>query len=230
MNQITLVYPYYENPNMLKEHIKVWKTYNNENIKIIIIDDCSSRNPANENITDNTLNLRLFRIETPIPWNQHGAKNLGMKHVDGWALLLDMDLLLETSQLEYLTSASLDKSVYYQSLRRHPKNLNLTFHPNSFLIHSEMYWSIGGYDESFAGYYGSDAAFKKRLEKLHGQPKPSPMILSSYNSLIEDSKTTDFGRKGTKYSVQNNFALRLRRKLAPPPKKPINFVWHEVKL
>jgi hypothetical protein len=88
---ITLVMAYYENPTMLQVHLKNWKeTYPDDvkaRMRVIIVDDGSPRNPAVNQVRSFALRegdlgrfhaFEIYRIDTNIPWNQDGARNLGM--------------------------------------------------------------------------------------------------------------------------------------------------------
>ena len=231
MQKITLVYPYFDNAEMLKKHLATWCNYQDKDFfEVIIVDDCSPNKPAKDYLYDVGFPIRLFRITTQIPWNQHGAKNLAMKHASGWCLLADMDLLLTAEEAKVLIHANLDDTCYYRSLRRYNNHSSIDYHANSFVITTTMYWAIGGYDEAYAGYYGTDRAFKRRLKKFFPNEKPSPMLLTPYNHIIEDARTQAFGRENSPYHLSRNLRLRLRMRIGPKPIKPLNFDWEMISI
>lgn len=231
MNKITLVYSYFDNPNMLKRHQEEWSKYaNKEQFEIIIVDDCSINSPAMEKLYDTGIKTRLFYVKTQIPWNQDGARNLAMKHAEGWCLLLDMDMLLPKEEAEILLTYDLHPEVIYKNVRRSIKNNSISCHSNTYLITSKTFWDFGGYDEHFSGYYGSDYAFKKRLRRFYGELKSSPILLHALNGIISDATTKSLGRKNTNYDIRKNKLMMARLFLAPKPKFHIRFEWIEVVL
>ena len=231
MNKITLVYSYFDNPNMLMRHQEEWSKYENkEQFEIIIVDDCSINTPAIEKLYDTGIKTRLFRVKTQIPWNQDGARNLAMKHAEGWCLLLDMDMLLPKEEAKILLTHEFNRKQIYKNAMRNLKKNAISCHSNTYLVTSETYWHLGGYDEHFSGYYGSDYAFKKRLRRDYGELKQSPVILKGLNGTISDAATTSLGRKNTKYDIRNNILMMARLFFAPKPTRHIRFEWVEVVL
>lgn len=216
---------------MLQRHLDEWEQYENKELfEIIIVDDCSLYYPAKDVIRDVGIKIRLFSIITSIPWNQDGARNLAMFHAIGWCVLLDMDMLVTKDEAKVMNHIELNEKLIYGIDRRRVNYEKLPSHPNCFMMTSEMYKKIGGYDETFAGYYGSDKAFKIRLKKKKLKIEQSPFILTDYNGLLRDSTTKSLGRKNSKYDIRNNKWLHLRIYLAPRPKKQLNFEWVEVPL
>jgi len=234
MKRLTLVIPYYDNPKMLEKHFENWKKYDEEVIskfKVILVDDGSPNYPAIDYIQKTKFKLQLFRIKQNIPWNQHGAKNLGMTHAKkGWCLMTDIDHLLLNEDAKKIINYEWDNTLIYMPQRVKCKSGKLhTRHPNTFLLTKRMFWNCGGYDEAFAGYYGTDAAFRRRLRKFTKivETDVFKMVLFGKDD-IPDASTTDFGRHGTKYKVGNNPKLKIRKKEAPEPIPPLNFNWKKL--
>jgi len=229
MNKITLIYAYYENPAMLARHFEEWSTYNNkEQFEIIIVDDCSKEFPIDNQIIDVGINTRYFKITSDIPWNQHGARNLAMKHAEGMCFLADMDTLLTKEEAEILLSADLKSNLAYQVLIRNSAKTKITLHPNTFILHSDLFHKVGGYDERYAGYYGTDINFRKRLFRKVGQPKLSPILTQGFGGVIKDSTTKDYGRQGSEYDIRKNLFRLIQLFIAPKAIKPLNFEWCEI--
>lgn len=179
---ISLVMPYYRNPEMLALHYRSWLAWPAEArqaIEVVIIDDGSPEGERAANVPmpglSGTLpHIRIYRITEDRPWHQHGARNLGAKMARaGWLLLTDMDHMLIGSQAGELIDLTpkLDARTAYFIQRREADSGDLTLgkdgqpkpHPNSFIMRRDLFWEVGGYDEDFCGHYGTDGMFRSRL-------------------------------------------------------------------
>lgn len=231
-NHITLVYAYYENGGMLDVHLKEWARYRNkDNFSAIIVDDCSHRDPAEDHLrgVDVGFPISLYQITTDIPWNQNGARNLAMTFADGWCFLTDMDHLLNAKNAERLLRYSLNSSRHYKPQRRLADGSKYHQHPNTYVIHRDLYWDAGGYDEAFCGYYGSDSTFRRQLKNISRCTNFEKIHTNLYKrEVVPDASTTDFGRKDSSYHVSNSDELSRRRREHLPPIAPLNFEWHRI--
>jgi glycosyltransferase involved in cell wall biosynthesis len=227
------IIPYYNNRDMLTRTLTEWEAYNYNDrqlIKFIIVDD-GSKYPALDVIRSwiaagHNLNfdLRLYRILVDIPWNQDGARNLAMKLCETeWAFMTDVDhLLMRTSVAKFLTFQPRPKTYYMPNQLLTDGTSLERPHPNSYLMRVSDFWSMGGYDEDFAGYYGSDGNFRRcargaGLVETHTRAFDVVVYRSSD---IEDAHTIGLGRKGSPYHVANNPSLMAKR--SSPPYKAIN--------
>lgn len=69
-------------------------------------------------------------------------------------------------------------------------------HPNSWMLTREMFERIGGYDERFSGYYGSDSEFRERVQRTARAVVMRPEPLVRYpREVIPDASTTTYQRK-----------------------------------
>lgn len=227
---ITIVMPYYNNPGMLKHHISVWEKYKKKNdFRVIVVDDGSTKEAVDVfNEYGMPLQTQLYKILVDIPWNWIGAKNLGMTHASGWCVMTDIDHVLDWDQAERILQMKLDKSVAYVPRRRFPNGKeNPKRHANSFLIHRDLFWEIGGYDEAFSGWYGTDSAFTRSLNGAN--KKTDEFALTLYGrSDIPDASTTEYSRKDGPYHVSKNKKLNDRKYNGTEKIKPLNFPWERV--
>lgn len=243
---LTLVYPFYENYNMLRVHLEMWSRYDRRDrslVRVIIVDDGSPTGSAAQVIRDadfTALSIRCFRIDQDIPWNQDGARNLGMKHVtDQWALMSDMDHVLDSINVTnalMFASTQARRFTYYMPTRIRPSRgtgLAEMPHPNTFLMHQQDFWEIGGYDEDFAGVYGSDGNFRKNARGLGLSERST----SHFNMIqftgedVVDSRTNRYSRKdGPYYRANFPHLEEKRRGPAYKAQNPLRFKWHEEKL
>lgn len=224
---ITIVMAYYENGGMLDLHLAEWIQYaDKDQWRIVLVDDCSKQDPALPHIRDVGFPVELYRITTDRPWNQNGARNLGMTHVNGWTLLTDMDHLLTLPMARRLQAFDLNPLSYYRPARvRYADNRPYKRHPNTYLLHSDDYWRAGGYDERYCGYYGTDSTFRRSLEKKLGPPVDLDIPLTLFGREVQsDASTRDLGRKGSEYHLRS--LPHKGRELEPVPQ--LNFEWERL--
>lgn len=224
---LTLVYAYFENGNMIEVHQQHWRNYaKRQACQAIIVDDCSQTQPLSRYSFDVGFPVRRFRVKDDIPWNQDGARNLAMKHASGWCALLDMDHVLPAEAVAVIDAMDKDPQVAYKFARQTPQRKKIKKPgANIFLMHADLFWRIGGYDERFAGYYGSDINFNHRLRQA-AQVVQTSLPLIAYSGAQEGATTMKYGRKGTEYDIVKSphYAL-LRAGLMP--ESHLNFEWEE---
>lgn len=77
MKNLTMIYPYYDNPRMLGLQYGTWREYPEDlkqDLEIILVDDGSPESPAIDvPRPDGLPKLRIYRVLVDIPWHQHGA-------------------------------------------------------------------------------------------------------------------------------------------------------------
>jgi hypothetical protein len=139
------------------------------------------------------LDVRLFRIEVDVRWNWLAARNIGMKHAEGWCVLTDMDHVIPESTLDALVYGQHDARTIYGFSRVESTGEKANPHPNSWFLTRSMFWNVGGYDETLSGHYGTDGSWRRRLAKA------APMAILA-DRLVRheysgDSSTTGYLRK-----------------------------------
>lgn len=203
MTPITLILPYYLNASMLQEQRRSWAAYAPDlkpYLHVIVVDDGSPTHAAKpEDLTDTGLaSVRLYRTLVDVRWNWLFCRNLGVAEATTtWVLMTDIDHLLPESTLRALVTEPLDSDVVYRFSRVDAPNFTpYKPHPNSWLLTREMFDAIGGYDERFSGYYGTDAEFRDRVEKTARAVVLRHNVLIRYpREVIPDASTTTYGRK-----------------------------------
>ena len=237
---VTIIMAYYENASMLREHLATWYRYRAEDLQrlsFIIVDDGSPRHPAKDVLKGRCagLDVRLFTIGVNIPWNQDGARNLGMKYCrSDWAFLTDMDHVVPPAHANKMINfAQIEAKAgnyYMPASQVKTDGTVLGEHPNTYLFNVRNYWMIGGYDEDFAGAYGSDGNFRKNATGLGlREVKTSAWHTVVYRKEdIFDACTHDFSRKdGPYYRAHFPHLERKRRSQAYIPESPIRFPYVE---
>lgn len=166
--RVTLVLPYYENPVFVLEQQTSWLSWPRDvrlHIRVIIVDD-GSPTPI-EVPRYSGIALRVFRIGIDLPWNWLAARNIGAHHAeDGWLLLTDMDHLVPPSTIRSVVYGQHDPSVIYAFSRREHTGAVIPPHSASFLMTRELFWVVGGYDETLSGHYGTDGDWRRRCRAV----------------------------------------------------------------
>ena len=213
---LNYVTPFYCNQKMLQVHIQNWESYPPEilnKMSIIIVDDGSPEGFEAEPILKGTkLPIRLFRVDVDIPWNQHGARNLGMKFAGKeFTLLTDIDNLFDVRNIRKVFKVPVKKQRYYTFCRykvsedtdwglrlKKPTLLEYKYHPNSFLLNPADFWKTGGYSTKYCGTYGGDGAFTRDLDKvalkvhLDANVEGGPVYLNYFpRGFLPDAGTQD---------------------------------------
>jgi hypothetical protein len=232
----TLVSAYFENAGMMAKQLDAWEAYPDEvkrNLRVVIVDDCSVRAPAEPGIRDVGLaEFRLYRVDTPIAWNWDGARNLAMREIpDGPVLMTDIDHVADAAAMSAAMGLKLKADRYYSPARRKPDGSPYKRHPNSWILQRDLFWRAGGYCEDFAGYYGKDKAFRRQIDTEARRIETDEVVLTLYGrSDIPDASTTDFTRKEGDYYLANHPALRARVHSThiDRPSSWCRFDWHRV--
>jgi len=226
---VTLVLPYFENPQFLKQQLAWWKTYPVESLQdffsVIVVDDGSPNSPAEAVLQDipHTLDVKLFRIDVDVRWNWLAARNIGAKHAEGWCVFTDMDHVITQPCLESLVYGQHDARMIYGFSRIESTGEVKAPHPNSWFMTRSMFWNVGGYDETLSGHYGTDGSWRRRLART------APMAILSdrlvRHEYVTDSSTTTYKRK----QPIDSAVKRLDRSGSPDFKpKVLSFPYHEV--
>jgi len=168
---ITLIVPYYNQPNTLARRLEHWEhlCLDMPNIHLLLVDDGSRGMEAINVINEtqpNLSNLSLYRIKEDIEWNDMGAKNLGFKQCETrWVLSTDLDHTLPLESWSMLTSESLNPNRHYTIDRYNHNSMSMNTHWATFVVTVDSFWEAGGFDEDFIGFRGGDTEFRGLLER-----------------------------------------------------------------
>lgn len=203
MIPFTIVMAYYENPGMLQKHYDTWRQMSSttrEHLSAVVVDDGSPTQPAflpPPNYIPG-MDIELYRIKIDVRWNQDAARNIGVRHTKTkWVLLTDIDHLVPEKTVLKIQSAKLEEANAYKFSRvSAPELLPYKIHPNSWLMTKKLYDQCGGYDERFAGYYGTDSDFRNRVEQnARSITILKQTIIRVPREVIPDASTTTYQRK-----------------------------------
>lgn len=201
MRKLTLCLPYYMNAGMLREQCRRLRALPadlKQELAVIVVDDGSPDGDAQGE--DIGCPLSIFKIGVDIRWNQDAARNIAAHQADSkWLLLTDIDHLVPSDTFARILERKLSKGVVYrfsrETLEANGETTPYKPHPNSWLMRCEMYERIGGYDERFAGYYGTDADFRNRVNANAEVVMLDEVLIRVPRTVIPDASTTTYLRK-----------------------------------
>lgn len=204
----TLVLPYYENPGMLLmqlQHLEQWSPESRECLRLIVVDDGSPTKPALPVFQEwgwdkdpLPFRFQLYRIGVDVRWNWIACRNLAMAKAETeWRLMTDIDHLVPEQTADFIANGSIKARRIYRFARKDwPALTDYKPHPNSWLMTGAMFDKVGGYDERFSGYYGTDGMFRDRCiaaaEQVMMIAQP---LLRVAREQVADASTTTYGRK-----------------------------------
>lgn len=235
MRDLTLVLPYYRNPEMLRAQQAHWRTLPDDlrdRLHVIVVDDGSPKYAAKGYLESSAIaSLRLYRILVDVRWNWLACRNLGMAEAPTeWVLMTDIDHLLPADTLRRVTEGPLDPRVVYRFSRVDAPHLTpYKPHPNTWLMTRAMFDRIGGYDERFSGYYGTDGEFRDRVAANAVIVMLDEVMIRVPRDVVPDASTTTYGRKEPQDAVN---VKRIREQRAITPRwKPLRgtFPWERIR-
>lgn len=167
--RLTYVTHFYLNQNDASSVISLLRRYENysptllDRIQFVIVDDGS---PLTYDIPPLNLNYTWLKITDDIPWNQAGARNLGVVYAPSDKVLMtDLDHEFPEKTLRYMVRQNECGRHFYRVFRWGTKTRP---HPNIFLISRARFLRFYGYDEEFSGHYGAEDYRFVKLQKYYG--------------------------------------------------------------
>lgn len=227
MRKLTLCLAYYMNAGMLVlqfERLRALPDELKAELAVIVVDDGSPDGDAQgEQIG---CPVSVFKIGVDIRWNQDAARNIAAHHAESrWLLLTDMDHLVPRDTMARIIEKKLSKSTVYRfsretlEARPAPGAPMVTTpykpHPNSWLMTPTIWARVGGYDERFAGHYGTDAEFRDRIAKTTEIVMLEEVLVRVPREVIPDASTTTYQRKGAPEDFGAMKRIKAQRELDP---------------
>jgi len=211
---LTYVIATYGQPKMLAMWWETLRSYPDDvadRINLIVVDDCGD--PPAE-IPDDVVGVfraKLFRIKKDIPWNQMGARNLGMTHAKHWCIMLDPDMVIDPMMARRFLEQEPKRGEVIRfglcHLDGSQKQIDMTS-PNTYMIHREDFFDAGGYDEDYAGHKGWSDVQMLGVLAAHYKMLPRRDLWAQFygRDLIDDAQVVTLSR-----SVVENKKLHLRK-------------------
>lgn len=170
LSYVTHFYCNQKNIDSVVSLLRRYETYGADvldRLHFVIVDDGS---PVTYEVPEFRLNLTWLRVARDIPWNQAGARNLGVTYAKSDAVLLtDLDHEFPEATLAHLIRrANPGKTIYKFHRRKQPEDMPQKAHPNLFFFSRGHFMRHGGYDEEFAGKYGAEDVRFIKYHKAQG--------------------------------------------------------------
>ena len=221
-------------------------------VEFIIVDDGS---PIAYSLPECDLNLTWIKINQDIPWNQGGARNLGVVYAKSDRMVMaDLDHQFPATTLRYMAYRQHPGRNFYKIYRTCHETGKIMRAPcNLFYFSRARFLRLSGYDEDFAGRYGFEDLWLSRFQKYRGSkqrylPKKYRCFEreidrnNAYHTLVRDmnsnrelyeKKKCEFKCYGQEFGHSRSFlnftwqtVLRHCRKApAKPAKKHANLWW-----
>ena len=185
--RLTVGFTYFQDRQQLEQQLDLWAQWPSY-VDIFLVDDGSEKDQALEVIKETNWELpeygptfQLWRCTRNLGFNSHGCRNLIAKYpLSDYIAFFDIDMQVSTETIGRLMVKKYSPRSFYQhdlwnkgiqELRPYPGHLN------SFIIHKDLFWEAGGYDESFTGLHWGDREFIKRIKAL-------PDVVSRYSGQV----------------------------------------------
>lgn len=206
MPELSIITTTYGQPKMLSAwmtEIERFKTAVDD-VEVIVVDDCG--NPP----ADSYALAHTFRIDEDVPWNQPGARNLGLAHAHARVVLMvDVDMVPPAElAMDYIEAARSLKvgEVIIPAIRYASCDQVNTIHPHNFLVHREHLGWIGGYDEDYSGGYGWDDVQMLHVLEMAGSVKRTTDLWVMHRDDISDHAVNSLDR-----DTKRNYAIHLEK-------------------
>lgn len=209
-------------------------------LELVVVDDHGRPEATIPDDIVESFPCQLLRVEKDIPWNQMGARNLGM-HVcrSRVAVMLDPDMVPNTLTWDRLLNQArlLRKGTVVKFSLRYLDGRPEHTSPNTWIITKEDFWEIGGYDEDYAGNKGwSDVqlmhTIQSRLRVVHRKRLQVDYWLdrdgvpnSQVTSLDRDVRTNARKHKAKWNEVKRRFGGNWGRWAQKHRPKVLRFPW-----
>lgn len=213
--RLTIAYTYYNEPELLKEQIKLWEDYP-PGVEIMVIDDGSEEYPAYDILKDvyftYGVNFQLWKVARDLGFNSHGCRNLAAKYAPTDQIcFLDIDMRLNPGDVGHLRRIAMNpKTIYRFNMYAVFKKQWYPYpgHINCFIVNKDTFWEAGGYDESYTGHHYGDRPFHKELDKLTKQANTG-LTLNNYRT--GRKMVTDYGlADDTIMPVYDNVEMKIK--------------------
>lgn len=161
---VTLAMAVYGQPEMLGVWFDTLRSYSEsmlDNMELLIVDDHGSPPAVIPDDIQALLPCQQFRVLDNIAWNQPGARNLALEHIDTpLVLFVDPDMVFPDAMMQKMLDSGEDlerkKVIRFMLKHRggHSAGKVDSSSPNTWFLHVEDFLAVGAYDEDFSGNKG----------------------------------------------------------------------------
>lgn len=178
MRDITIIFPFWNNTSMATIQMGYYSALPADirsHLHIILVDDCSVQRP--DVPADLPFDYREYRILKHRRWDWLICRNLGQAEAQTeWRIMTDIDHIVPEETLRYVMNEALDVQRAHRFSRMtltSPTDFTQVtpykLHPDSWMMTKDAFEKVGGYDERYAGNYGSSGEFTGRVEAKLGK-------------------------------------------------------------
>lgn len=200
----------------LVRHYQDYPIFLKEKFELILVDDHSPH--ALATFVQGDLNMRILRIDEDIPWNQPGARNLGVIYARSDKILMhDVGQCLPPQTLEKIVKMAnpADRIFKFNLVSERDASVKFKAHPNTLFMSRARFLRYYGYDEEFSGSYGREDTCFTRLQRRFGArikcfPSRYPVICRERD---EDFEYSNLKRDKTVNTALMEKKLELARRL-----------------
>ncbi len=202
-------------------------------IHFVLIDDGS---PIKIEIPELNLNFTWLAINEDIPWNQPGARNLGVVYAKSDNILLsDLDIEFPEDTLRSVINAPpCGRNFYKFYIKNRGTGELQRGHPNIFFISRARFLRFGGYDEEFCGHYGADDFRFVKFQKAQGSRQKyydSRYYCHRRSDIDRETRYHSLGRDlsyNTPVDARKKFEMKTYGHNAGHTRMFLNFTWRKV--
>lgn len=220
MTQLTIVTSVYGQPAMLEHNLTTLSAADEsvrEVLKVIVVDDCGDPPVGPELYEGRPFDIEVYRVTEDKPWNQMGARNLGMDRAPStWCLMIDPDMVFGPLMLARVLGAArkMRRGMFLKYGLRHADKdspeVDMTS-PNTYLIHRDDFFAAGGYDEDFAGHKGWSDVQMYDVLRAHLKMQQRKDIYAMFHSRESFPDADVKISAGVDRSTGHNRKVRLRK-------------------
>lgn len=170
--RLSYVAPVYLNRPDTQEVLSIFDDYAQlpsdvlDRVLFVLVDDGS---PAAYNLPAWPLNMIVLRVQEDIPWNNPGARNLGVFYSKSDKVFVtDIDHQLDAQTFRKLLKMPACGRNVHRLPRYSPEGQEVRPHANTFLLSRGHFLKYFGYDEELCGSYACDDTFFVKYMKYHG--------------------------------------------------------------
>lgn len=252
---LAIVIACFGQPKMMARQEESWLSWPKnlqDRVEVVVVDDHGDPPykpgpefdpalPFPEGKVEPGIELKVYRVDTQIPWNQMGARNLGMKEAESsWRLMLDPDMVLTAPNLARIFELfpRFRRGHHYKP--KLGKNSKKPYgSPNLYICHEADFWKSGGYNEDFAGAKGySDVVLHRTLvefSRRHFLDRIwleflGPRDVSDARVEVSAGVNRDLAVNHKKFAAAAKFAAQNSWKFyAQGVRDHVRFPWHRVR-
>lgn len=236
MKPITLIFPFYQNQDMLWRQLAFMAEYAEDikkNLRLIVVDD-GSPEPARMHGYYG-YDMELYRFDVDIRWGWLQARNLGVERANTkWVLLTDIDHMVPEATMRLLMEDKHNGKFVYRFRRVDAPDMTpYKEHPNSWFLTKDMFNRIGGYDERYLGFYGTDCVFRDAVNaNSAGTVMLEAPLIRVPREVVKDASTTTYGRKEEQDRINVRRIRTMIAGLPPDERRPARAgnPWRQVEL